>query len=137
MSNPEPVLDASAFLAYLQAEDGAALVSNALARGCTMSTVNWAEVLSKVAELGKPPAELVAELESRQLLGTSLRIAPFDNVDALTVGDLRPATRALGLSLGDRACLALGKRLGSPVLTSDRAWGQLDSDIGIEVQLIR
>jgi PIN domain nuclease of toxin-antitoxin system len=137
MNSPEPVLDASAFLAYLQAEDGAALVGAALARGCTMSSVNWAEVLSKVAEFGKPPAELVSDLESRQLLGTSLRIVPFDYMDALIVGDLRPATRALGLSLGDRTCLALGKRLGSPVLTSDHAWGHLDSNIGIEVQLIR
>ena len=102
-----------------------------------MSAVNWAEVLSKVAELGKPADELVAELEKRQLLGTSLRIVPFDGTDAITVGDLRPITRSLGLSLGDRACLALGKRLSSPVMTADRAWSQLGNEIGAEVQLIR
>lgn len=141
MSKHESVLDASAFLAYLQAESGASLVRQALSRGCAISAVNWAEVLSKVAELGKPADELVAELEKRHLLGTSLRIVPFDGTDAITVGDLRPITQPLGLSLGDRACLALGKRLGSPVLTADRAWSQLGSEFGTEfgtkVQLIR
>lgn len=135
MSESEAVLDASAFLAYLQAETGADAVQEALSRGCTMSAVNWAEVLSKVADLGKPGHELVAELQDRRLLGTSLRIIPFDEHDAPVVGDLRPQTRHLGLSLGDRACLALGQRLGSPILTTDRSWEKLDSEL--EIRLIR
>lgn len=137
MSKEEPVLDASAFLAYLQGERGADLVHRALAHGCTMSAVNWAEVLSKVAELGKPAHELVATLERRQLLGAALRIIPFDGEDAASVADLRPLTLHLGLSLGDRACLALGKRLGSPILTTDRAWSQIDRSLEVEVRLIR
>ena len=127
------VLDASALLAYLKGEPGAETVRDALADGCTMSAVNWAEVLSKVAELGKPSGELVAELTERQLLGPALQIVPFEQDDAPLVGDLRPRTRHLGLSLGDRACLALGQRLGSAVLTSDREWEKLGEDFEIRV----
>ncbi len=129
----EPVLDASAFLAYLQAEPGAEVVQKALARGCCMSAVNWAEVLSKVAELGKPGHDLEAHLERRQLLGTALRILPFAREDASVVGDLRLQTRHLGLSLGDRACLALGQRLGALVLTADRTWARLDGQVAVQV----
>jgi PIN domain nuclease of toxin-antitoxin system len=131
------VLDASAFLAYLQAEPGAETVQEALAQGCCISAVNWAEVISKVAELGKPSHEFVADLKSRRLLGAALRVVPFDEIDAPIVGDMRPQTRHLGLSLGDRACLTLGRRLGSPVLTTDRAWGKLDVDLEVEIRVIR
>ena len=133
MSERGTVLDASAFLAYLQAEPGSEVVEEALAKGCSMSAVNWAEVLSKVTELGKPSAELVTDLEDRRLLGAALRILPFEERNAPLVGDLRPQTRHLGLSLGDRACLALGRRLDSPILTTDRAWGDLDLDLDIRV----
>jgi PIN domain nuclease of toxin-antitoxin system len=131
------VLDASALLAYLFGETGAEAVRDALAVGCRMSAVNWSEVLSKVAGLEDSPRELVAKLEDSQLLGTSLHIEPFGDSDALVVGELRPRTRDFGLSLGDRACLALSLRLGGAVLTADRQWQHLADDLGLEVLLIR
>lgn len=137
MSSPESILDASAFLAFLQGEDGADRVRDALSRRCSMSTVNWAEVLSKIAELGKAPDELVGELETNELLGTALHVVPFEAEDAVVVGDMRPATRHLGLSLGDRACLALGIRSQSPILTADRAWAKLGDKWAVDIQVIR
>jgi PIN domain nuclease of toxin-antitoxin system len=62
-------------------------------------------------------------------------VEPFDESDAALVGSLRPATRSLGLSLADRACLALAVRLGERVLAADRRLA--DADVGVEVQLIR
>lgn len=131
------VLDASALLAYLFGETGAEMVRDALALDCRMSSVNWSEVLSIVAALGDSPRDLVTRLKDSQLLGTSLRIEVFGERDALVVGELRPISKRLGLSLGDRACLALGHRLGGSVLTSDREWKNLDWDSGIEIHLIR
>ena len=64
-----------------------------------------------------------------------LAIRPFDESLAVEAGFLRPATRQYGLSLGDRACLALALRERIPVVTADRAWSQLD--LGIDIQVIR
>ena len=131
------ILDASALLAYLYGEEGAATVKDALATGCTISVLNWSEVLSKVADAGDSPRELVAQLKRSQLLGTSLRIEAFNAADAIAVAELRPTTRQLGLSLGDRACLALGQRLRLPVITADRDWQRLEGELGASVRLIR
>jgi PIN domain nuclease of toxin-antitoxin system len=128
------VLDASAFLAYLYEEPGADVVEQALGVGCTMSAVNWAEVLSKSADAGVAPERLVSELRNRQLLDNVLKITPLLAEDSLEMARLRPLTQPLGLSLADRACLALGKRLGIPVLTADQAWTAVS---GIEIQVIR
>lgn len=130
------VLDASALLAYLHEEDGAAEVADAIARSASISAANWAETLSKVAELGTPPSRLVAELEEQGLLHGLLEVVPLTAEDALVIGELRPRTRDLGLSLGDRACLALALRLGLPVLTADRDWNQFE-DVEVDVQPIR
>ena len=129
------VLDASALLAYLNEEPGAAVVEQALIDKAIIGTANWAEVLSKVAEVGVAPRDLAAELEQRGLLGQSLKIEPLLPEDSLRIAELRPRTRSHGLSLGDRACLALGIRLGLPVITTDRAWEMVDLDI--EVHVIR
>lgn len=102
-----------------------------------MSAVNWAEALSKVAELGKSSRELIAELTARRLLGASLNIIPFTSEDAALAGDLRPLTRRLDLSLGDRACLALGRRLQTEVLTADRAWENLEETLRGPIKVIR
>lgn len=67
--------------------------------------------------------------------GGSHGSTPFDREAALAAGELRLSTRAYGLSLGDRACLELGRRLGWPVLTTDRRWSQLSLDV--EVRLAR
>lgn len=137
MPDAEPavsaVLDASALLAYLREEPGAGIVADALEGGAAISAVNWAEVLSKVAEIGQSPAALADELRSIGLLGDALSLEPLTDQDCVTIAELRPRTRALGLSLGDRACLALGRRLGARILTTDRIWARLDEAGQIEI----
>jgi PIN domain nuclease of toxin-antitoxin system len=133
MDNRRPVLDASALLAYLNDEAGATLVEAALARGASVSAVNWAEVLSKIAARGGNPERMTQALAERGLLGQALQVLPFTAEDALTVAALHPQTQPLGLSLGDRACLGLGLRLHAPVLTADGAWAQLQLDIPIRI----
>lgn len=130
----ETVLDASALLAYLYEEPGADIVEQALGDGGMISAVNWAEVLSKTADIGVSPEILVTELTHQGLLGTTLKIVPLIAEDSLEIARLRPLTQSLGLSLGDRACLALGKRLGLSVITSDRIWANVP---GVEVRVIR
>lgn len=135
MSHPKQVLDASALLAYVQDEPGAEMVAQALKAQSWMSMINWAEVLSKLAELGQPPEVTISALKSRGILGQTLVLHRFDDPLAQDVARLRPLTKALGLSLGDRACLALARRLALPALTTDRAWGNLQ--VGVEVRVIR
>lgn len=129
------ILDASALLAYLNDEVGAIVVENALIEGTYISIVNWAEVLSKVADIGEDPEALALQLENEGLLGNNLQILPLTEEDALVIAQFRPLTKTVGLSFGDRACLALGKRLGLPVLTADRDWDSLT--LGVQVNLIR
>ncbi len=95
-----------------------------------MSGVNWAEVLQRRVARGIPIEGLRADLEA---LG--LTIVPFTAEDAEASAKLWPNTRSLGLSLGDRACLALALRLGLPALTADRVWAGLQ--VGVEVQVVR
>lgn len=128
------VLDASALLAYLYEEPGADAVEEALAFGSGISAVNWAEVLSKAADISIEPEHLALELQHRGIVGNTLKIFPLIAEDSLEIARLRPMTKPLGLSLGDRACLALGKRLRVPVMTADRAWEAVS---GIEIKLIR
>jgi PIN domain nuclease of toxin-antitoxin system len=129
----EVVLDASALLAYLHEEPGAEAVEQALAGGAWIGAANWAEVLSKVAVSGGEPEALIGALEARGILGQALEVLPLLPEDGLTMARLRPSTKALGLSLGDRACLALGLRLGRPILTTDQAWGKLALPVDVRV----
>ncbi len=96
--------------------------------GAVMSAVNLSEVVAKLAERGMP-----AELIRRALGNVKLEILSFDTVAAFDTGMLRVPTRHLGLSFGDRACIALGQSLGLPVLTTDKTWKSLDADIEIRV----
>lgn len=116
------VLDASALLALLKGEPGAERVAEALEQGAYLSAVNLAEVLSKLADWGEDPAEAQARMAQVGLLGAAVEVLPFTGEDALEVARLRALTRAYGLSFGDRACLALARRLGLPALTAERAW---------------
>jgi ribonuclease VapC len=132
---PTAVLDASALLAYLQGEPGADYVATSLTQGTAMSAVNWAEVLSKLLERGKMPQAVTAQLRDLGLLGQAIQIYPVDEALALIIAELLPHTLAIGLSLGDRACLALALTLNLPALTADKAWSNFDA--GVLVQLIR
>jgi ribonuclease VapC len=129
------VLDVSAFLAYLRNEAGASAVEAALLQGAFISVINWAEVLSKVADLGNDPQALMQSLETQGLLGRDLEIIAMTPMDAVAIALLRPLTKSMGLSLGDRACIALGQRLGLPILTGDRVWAGLS--LSTEIRLIR
>jgi ribonuclease VapC len=131
----EAVLDASALLAYLNEEPGAQAVEQALAEGACIGAANWAEVLSQVTESGAEPEALIDALEARGLLGQTLKVLPWLAEDSLTVAQLYSVTKAVGLSLGDRSCLALGFRLALPVLTTNREWQKLP--VNIEVRVVR
>lgn len=123
------VLDASALLAAMFGESGAAAVQTRLGAAC-ISAVNLSEVFAKLADRGVK-AEDIAE----SLAALDLDVRPFDEAQAEHAGALRSLTRELGLSLGDRACLALAAALDRPALTTDKAWKAFD--IGIEIELIR
>jgi PIN domain nuclease of toxin-antitoxin system len=129
------VLDASALLSYLNDEAGADLVEQALLRGCAISAVNLAEVLSKLADVGEDPKEVTSNLERRGLLGGKLMVSPLSADDAILIASLQKSTRAHGLSLGDRACLGLALRLRLPALTADRAWSRLK--VAVKIEAIR
>lgn len=124
------VLDASAILALLQGEPGAPVVQAAVQAGVALGAVNLAEVISKLAERGMALPDIDSAVD-----GLALDIVPLDGALARRIGALRPLTRSTGLSLGDRACLALAEHLGLPALTTDRQWAGLVP--GIIVQVIR
>jgi PIN domain nuclease of toxin-antitoxin system len=115
------VLDASAVLCLIRGEPGADVVQAALPSS-SMSAVNLGEVVAKMVDLGMDAA-LIAEV----LDPLRLRAVPFDGAQARASGMLREPTRALGLSLGDRACLALAAQLGATALTTDQAWSPLSA----------
>ncbi len=122
----ERVVDASALLAMLHGEPGADNVAEAVERGA-ISTVNWSEVYQRSLVRGVDVAGLRSEVEA---LG--LEIVAFTVDDAEQAAEFSPPTRHRGLSLGDRACLALARRLELPALTADRSWLDLDLDVQIE-----
>lgn len=125
----ETVLDATALLALLQEEPGAETVTEAIPQS-SISAINLAEVVGKLVDAGMPE-----EAVRTALAGLGIEVIPFDEDLAYRTGLLRPLTSPYGLSLGDRACLALGQRLGRPVLTADRVWASLK--VGVKVRVIR
>jgi ribonuclease VapC len=129
------VLDASAFLAYLRGEPGAERIVDVLAEGAVISTVNLAEVLSKRADAGDDPEALAARWIDAGLLAGAVDVAELLLDDAVAMAQLRSATRHRGLSLGDRACLAVARRLAVRAVTTDTAWAGLD--VGVEIETIR
>lgn len=121
------VLDASALLAYLHGEPGGERV---VLEGAVASSVNWSEVVQKALAHGTDVDGLRHDVEA---LGVD--IAPFSADEAEQAAALWSPGRHLGLSLGDRACLAVGLVRGLPVVTADKPWADLD--FGVEVRLIR
>lgn len=110
------VIDSSAILALLLLEPGGEKVLPILGDS-VMSTVNIAEVFTKLAE-----RELLTEERISDFYEMGLEIAEFDREQALKAAELRPITRHLGLSLGDRCCLALAMSRGAVAVTADRNW---------------
>lgn len=129
------VLDASALLAWLQGENGADVVDEALKQGAVIHVVNWAEVLTRLASRGLPAAEATRQLTERGILGQLLMVDPGTVGDAEVAADLFGATRGAGLSLGDRYCLALAQRIGVLALTADQQWASVN--VGVTIQVIR
>jgi ribonuclease VapC len=124
----EAVLDSSALLALLWNEPGADRVATALP-GALLSSVNLAEVLTKLCERG------LSVSEGRELVESlGVVVVDFDMEQAEETAALRESTRSLGLSLGDRACLSLARRRNGPALTADAAWLKTQ---GFEVRFIR
>lgn len=123
------VLDSSAVLALLLGEKGAAVVADVI-RGADVSIVNLCEVLTKTAEAGGDITATDAILQSY-----GINVRAFGDAHAKEAARLRPLTAQLGLSLGDRACLAQGLISSLPVLTTDRQMAK--ADIGVDVRLIR
>jgi PIN domain nuclease of toxin-antitoxin system len=116
------VLDASAVLALIYREPGHEQVADALP-GAVCSTVNWAEVVGKLAQREHPNPASAAD--AVRTLG--VKVLPFTTTHAVAAGLLWPTTRAAGLSLGDRACLALAQATPESVAyTCDGAWATLD-----------
>jgi PIN domain nuclease of toxin-antitoxin system len=123
------VLDSSALLCVLNGEAGAERVGQALP-SAVIGAVNLAEVVAKLRERG-----LSVEEVDEVLGGLHLDVCPLTAAQAYTTGHLRVVTRAQGLSLGDRACLALAAELGAIALTADQAWA--GAEAGVEVEVIR
>lgn len=123
------VLDSSAILADFLKEPGSEVVH--ASRGAhVVSAVNFAEVYSKLIERGLT-VEKIEKLRAIE----PFTVVEFDRPQAILSAQLRPVTKHLGLSLGERACLALAIRGNATVLTADSAWSNLD--LGIEIKVIR
>ncbi|SRR5579859_5843326 len=124
------VLDASALLALLNREPGAEKLTPQLLSAAASSTVNLAEVQAKLVERGLDPDD------AWEATLTPVReVVDFTADHARLAGTLIAQTRSLGLSLGDRACLALGITLRAPVYTTDKSWKNLK--LGVQIHVIR
>lgn len=121
------VLDASALLAVLRAEPGAERVEERL-EDASIGAVNLSEVVAKLSGDGAPEAEI-----RRAIARLELEVRAFDQEQAYAAGMLRRSTRKLGLSFGDRACLALAQLSDATALTADRSWSRLELDVAVEV----
>jgi PIN domain nuclease of toxin-antitoxin system len=128
---PEFVLDASAVIAVLLGEPGAELVEPRLSRSAII-TVNLVEVVSHFAKRSTNDTDI-----RTMIANFPVEITAFDEELAVQAGLLIRVTRAAGLSLADRACLALARRLGVTAVTADRAWTRIAATLGVEVELIR
>ena len=125
----EIVFDSSVVIAMLKQEEGFDLAENSL-NDALISTVNLAEVATYLARNGVPNNTVQEVLAS-----FPIQVIPFEKSLAIQAGCLYSSCKHLGLSLGDRACLALAMNRELPVLTADKVWAELD--LGISIQLLR
>lgn len=121
------VLDASVILAVLGQEPGSEVISRHLGN-TVVSTVNLAEVHGKLMSRGVP-----GDAAWEGAISLAGEIIDFNSEQAQLAGTLLPPTHHLGLSLGDRACLALAILLKAPVYTTDRVWKKLKLGVKIHV----
>lgn len=128
MNSAEVILDASAILAVINGEKGADKLPPELLAQAAVSTVNLAEVQSKLVARGWDVNEAWEDC-------TSIvdEIIPFSNEQAKNAGSLISATKSFGLSLGDRACLALAIEKNAAIYTADRSWKNLKLPIAIHI----
>jgi PIN domain nuclease of toxin-antitoxin system len=129
VNEEEIVADASAILAALKREPFGDFDPRDLV-GATIGAVNLCEVLSKLHDDGLNDVQAEAAVSTMDL-----RVVAFDRAQAHAAARFRAVTRGAGLSLGDRACLALGDALGCPVVTANRVWASLA--VGVAIVLIR
>jgi len=125
------ILDASALLVFLLSEPGEQRVAHALLRGATMATVNFAEVAAKYLSRG---AATRAETLMQRL---PIALVAMDDDLAEQSALMAHRSWPLVLSLGDRACLALGQRSEKTILTADPAWLEFAPRLGAQVELVR
>ena len=125
------VLDASAVIALLNGERGASKVVTVVA-DAAVGVFNQAEVISHYVHLGAPLEEVREMLEA-----LPYTVMTADEALGWAAGALRAITSSAGLSLGDRFCLALAKKLDVPVYTADRAWKDVETSVGVKVVAIR
>lgn len=128
---PICVVDTSTVFVDLNEEQGAVEARRWL-RDAAISAINLQEVVSKCLDKGVP-----AEAISALIAALRLDVHPLDASLAMEAGMMRLATARLGLSHGDRACLALARKLGLPAITADRAWADVAQELGVEVVLVR
>jgi ribonuclease VapC len=126
------VLDTSAVLAILFREMGQDVVRSALHEGAMLSTVNFAEAITRLVRDG-----MAADRAAAAITALPIGLRELDAQLATDAGALFAQTRPFGLSLGDRACLALARQEGAPTLTGDRVWLQVAPLLGVDVRLIR
>jgi ribonuclease VapC len=125
---PKAALDASALAALLFDEPGAETVADVIADGAAISTVNVSEVAKILIDRELDPDNLLTPVCDQ------VAVEPFTLADALCAANLYPHTARAGLSLGDRACLALAKRLDASAVTAEQAWSEVK--VGVEIQII-
>ena len=127
----EVVVDSSVVLACLNREPGFEA---------------WLPLLEDAACSANSIAEIVAKLTMKDVLPShavrvigafEFEVHPVDHDDAEAIGGLHAATRPFGLSLGDRSCLVLARRLGLPAVTADRIWSKVADVVGVEIRQIR
>lgn len=127
------LLDASAVIAFLQGEPGDDVVRHALQNHhCVVSAANQAEIIAKALDRG-------VSAEALQAILTELAYTVIDTKaeDGAQAGWMRAQTRPIGLSLGDRLCLATAQRLQAQVLTADRPWLSVAKVMGLDIHCIR